>query len=408
MDDINPVIFAIPFYFILIGLELIVDVWNKSKLYRLNDALSNIGCGIGDQVIGAFVKILTIGVYDIVFLRYAWFDLPQNTWTFIAAFIGVDFCYYWVHRSAHEVNFLWASHAVHHQSEDYNLSVALRQSWFHKFFTFPYYLPLALLGIPTFYFVLAFGFNLLYQFWIHTETIGRMGVFEWILNTPSHHRVHHGRNPQYIDRNHAGVFIIWDRLFGTFEPEVDPPVYGVTSPLASWNPLWANLRNWKSMWDESRQMPNWRDRFLIWVKPPGWRPKSLGGTLAIPPVKREKYLKFRTVAPIVLNYYLLFQYLLVVLGSVFFLLGFETFQVWEQWSFALLIILAITNIGSLFERRKWAFVLEHFRLLLSMLMAISFFDQTSYETMGLFVVSVLTFLSLIWLMALGKFMKRFV
>ena len=195
----------------------------------------------------------------------------------IVLFLGVDCAYYWFHRIAHEYNAPWAGHVVHHSSEDYNLAVALRQGTFQGVFSWVFYLPLALLGYPPAWFAAMSSFDTLYQFWIHTRLIGKLGPLEWVLNTPSHHRVHHGRNPKYLDKNYAGTLIIWDRMFGTFQAEEEEPVYGLTKPLNSWNPLWANLHVWRDLCRDAWLAPRWVDKLRIWFMPQGWRPEGLAG-----------------------------------------------------------------------------------------------------------------------------------
>ncbi|MEN7547869.1 sterol desaturase family protein [Rapidithrix thailandica] len=403
--DLNPVILSIPVYFILIGFELIVTFLRKTDYYHLPDAMTNISCGIGDQVIGIFAKVVTLGVYQYIFEHFRLFDIPNNWLWFAVLFVAVDFIYYWVHRLSHEVNFLWAGHVVHHQSEDYNFSVALRQSWFHKFFTFAFYLPLAFIGFDTLSFLAANGFNLLYQFWIHTELIGKMGAFEKVMNTPSHHRVHHGRNPEYIDKNHAGVFIIWDRIFGTFQEEKEKPVYGVTTPLNSWNPLWANVIHWKSMWQQAYSFPTWKDRWKLFFKPPGWQPDYLGGPLQVPEVERLSVEKFTSFTPLQLNLYLVFQYVLVLAGTAFFLFGHESMTVLDKSLGALLIGWAVIHCGLLFERKKWVYVLEYFRLVGSLLYLMYMIRGFHYFEPVVFAASGLTLLSLLGLVLLFKVFK---
>jgi len=235
--NLNPILLSIPIFFILIGVELLVQHFSKRKLYRLNDAISNLSCGITSQITGVFLKIGTITLYQFLFEHFALIAVPVNWWSVTILFVASDMLYYWGHRMSHEINLFWASHVVHHQSEDYNLSVALRQSSFQTIWTFGFYLPLAIIGFDTLTFALVTAFITLYQFWIHTEAIGKMGFLELVLNTPSHHRVHHGRDPKYIDRNHAGTFIIWDKMFGAFQNEEETPTYGITKPLDSWNPV---------------------------------------------------------------------------------------------------------------------------------------------------------------------------
>ena len=241
---LNPVGIAVPIFFLLMAIEVAVAWKQKKNIFRLNDSVANLGCGIGDQLIGIFSKFFTLGIYTWFFEHYAVFTLDtQNPWVWGVGFLLVDFCYYWYHRESHLVALFWTTHSVHHQSEEYNLSVALRQSWFAKFFSWMFYIPLAIFGFPPIVFLLSYSINLFYQFWIHTTLIHKLGVLEWFFNTPSHHRVHHGTNEQYLDKNYAGVFIIWDRIFGSFQAESDYETtnFGVLSPIASWNPIYVNV-----------------------------------------------------------------------------------------------------------------------------------------------------------------------
>ncbi|MCA9542207.1 MAG: sterol desaturase family protein, partial [Myxococcales bacterium] len=220
----NPIVLAIPAFFILIGVEILVGWRRRRTDYRFNDAITSLNLGVGSQVVDALQVGASLAVYAWLYDRTAQLDMPTNAvWVWVVAFIVQDFLYYWFHRLSHEVGFLWAAHVVHHQSEAFNLSTALRQSWIQSMFSSVFYLPMAVLGVPTLVYATVRALNTLYQFWIHTEHIGRMGPFEWLFNTPSHHRVHHGVDDQYIDRNHAGLFIIWDKMFGTFEPAGDHP-----------------------------------------------------------------------------------------------------------------------------------------------------------------------------------------
>jgi sterol desaturase/sphingolipid hydroxylase (fatty acid hydroxylase superfamily) len=288
----NLVVLSIPIFFALIGLEVAWDQWRGRGLYRLGDSLANIGCGIMDQSSGLFLKVLTVGAYTAVFFSFtAWrpWELSGHWAVWVAAFVLADFAYYWAHRLSHEVNILWIGHQVHHQSEDYNLGVALRQSVLQKVLLMWVYWPLAIIGFPPEMFLTSMAINLLYQFWIHTELIDRLGPLEWVLNTPSHHRVHHGRNPEYIDRNHAGVFIVWDRMFGTFQQELIKPTYGVTRPTESFNPVQAQWKPVVDLWMDVRSISGWRDRLRFLLAPPGWYPESAGGIQAAPAIVRPQF-----------------------------------------------------------------------------------------------------------------------
>ncbi|MGB1274904.1 MAG: sterol desaturase family protein, partial [Nannocystaceae bacterium] len=223
---VHAIAYSIPVFSLLIGLELWLAHRRGRKLFRFGDAVSNISCGIGQQTVGLFVAAATLALYVWVYQHRVWeFDI-RSPWTWVLAMLWVDFAYYWWHRMSHEVNIFWAVHIVHHQSEDYNLSVALRQAYISGPTAIAFYLPLALVGVPPEAWALSHALNLLYQFWIHTKLIDKMPRFGKVFNTPSHHRVHHGTQPQYLDRNHAGMLIIWDKIFGSFEPELEPPIYG--------------------------------------------------------------------------------------------------------------------------------------------------------------------------------------
>jgi sterol desaturase/sphingolipid hydroxylase (fatty acid hydroxylase superfamily) len=274
---INPIAVAIPFFFVLIGIELAVGaargrLRGDRPLYRWVDAITDLGCGVLSQATGLFLT------FTVAAAVYAWaasvapWAIPDSLPVFLGTFIAVDFLYYWWHRASHRVNILWAAHEVHHQSEDYNLAVALRQSVVTALTSVPFYTPLVLIGVSPATVGLCLALNTLYQFWIHTRLVPWLGPLEWVLNTPSHHRVHHGINPSCIDRNHAGVFIVWDRLFGTYtrEPAVEP-VYGVVAGFRSANPLWANVAPYLSLARRSAAIGG-LDGLLLWVRPPEWTP----------------------------------------------------------------------------------------------------------------------------------------
>ena len=282
------IVLSIPIFLAFIGGELLIARWRGRRLYHFADSIANLGNGIGEQVIQAFCIPITVGVYVAVYAHARLQTLTPSLLTWTVLFFAVDFLYYAYHRASHRVNFLWAGHVVHHSSEEYNFSVALRQSWFGQQLTeWVFFLPLALAGFPPPMFLLIITLNTLYQFFIHTRLVGRLGPLEHFMNTPSHHRVHHGINPQYIDKNYAGVFIIWDRLFGTFEPEGVEPIYGLVKPLGSFSALWANLHRWVEIASMSRRTSRLGDKLYAWIAPPEWRPADLGGVVTPPEPDRD-------------------------------------------------------------------------------------------------------------------------
>ncbi len=273
----NLVLYAVPFFILALLVEFL---WGRAKgrnTYRLADTVNSLqmgtlsrlnavlGIGIGGAVYGALTNQFTL------------FDMSTSSaLVWVLAFVGYDFCYYWSHRMGHEWRLFWASHAAHHQSEEFNLSTALRQTS-TGYLGFVFYIPLYVLGFPPYVIITVGSLNLIYQFWVHTEHIRTLGLIEWVFVTPSNHRVHHAKNPEYLDRNYGGVFILWDRLFGTFEPEDPqrPCVYGITHQLGSWNPLWANFHVYYDGVKDMLRTRHLADKFLLWFKGPGWRPRDL-------------------------------------------------------------------------------------------------------------------------------------
>jgi alkylglycerol monooxygenase len=363
--NVNPIVLSIPIFFILIGIELLVERFTHKQLYRLPDAIANLSCGITSQLSGLFLKIFVIGIYQYLYEHFALFTLERNWIYWIVLVLLVDLAYYWAHRMSHEINLFWGGHVVHHQSEEYNLSVALRQSSLQVIWTFGFSLPIAFLGFETFDFALIAAFNTLYQFWIHTETIGKLPkVIELIFNTPSHHRVHHGRDPKYIDKNHAGSLIIWDRMFGTFQEEEEKPTYGITKPVNSWNALWANMSHYADMSSDLQRIPKWSDRFRYLFKKPGWLPDYMGGYRPAQPVDKSTYRKYDTPSPLSLNLYVLFQYILCLAGTALFLFNQKNFTLGEKAFITVLISVVVINCGVLFEQRPWVKFAEWLRIFL--------------------------------------------
>ncbi|KOF03683.1 sterol desaturase [Roseivirga seohaensis subsp. aquiponti] len=400
---IDPTVIAIPVYFLLIGIELIVHRVQAVKSYRLNDAITNINCGVTSQVTGAFLKVLSIGVYTLIFEKFRIIELQNTALVWIMAFIAYDFFYYWAHRMSHQVNLFWGGHSVHHQSEEYNLSVALRQSSTQTVWTFAFYIPMAIVGVHPILLVSVSGFNLLYQFWIHTESINKLPRwFEAIFNTPSHHRVHHARNPKYIDKNHAGTFIVWDKLFGTFKAEEERPVYGITKNLNSWNPIWANIAHYSDMWSDVKTIPKWSDKFRYVFEKPGWLPDYMGGYRAPEEVDLIKYRKFDTHTAAKLNVYVLVQYIILLAGTAMFLFNLDKMGTSDKLIFAGVIIYSVVSFGALFENRNWGFAMESLRLIFLALTTFYAFFGLNPDPIMITVAAAILIMFQIWLMLVRK------
>ncbi|XP_051962600.1 LOW QUALITY PROTEIN: alkylglycerol monooxygenase [Xyrauchen texanus] len=282
---------ATPYFIGLMLLEIGLG-WLKADHphIKINDFITSVSAGMMSRLPQLIIRSMELSAYIYVWNNFCVYELPwDSAWTWWLAFLGVDMGYYWFHRCAHELNILWAAHQVHHSSEHYNLSTALRQSTTQQFSSWVFYLPLALV-VPPSVFAVHIQFNLLYQFWIHTELVKDLGPLEWILNTPSHHRVHHGRNPYCIDKNYAGILIIWDRMFGTFAWESDKVIYGLTHPINTFENWTIQFLNYPYLWQRFWESEGISNKLSVIFKGPGWTPGKprLGDIADIPEITGEE------------------------------------------------------------------------------------------------------------------------
>ncbi|MBN7795468.1 sterol desaturase family protein [Parahaliea mediterranea] len=311
----NLVVYAVPFFILAMLLELGYGIARKRNTYRLNDGISSLFLGTLSQA----RRFVTLGVGGyFYYLVTEYFSLPlmdaSHWFTWVLAMVLYDFCYYWLHRLGHERTILWAAHVAHHQSEDYNLTTALRQTSTGFLLGWVFYIPMYLLGIPAEVVVTVGSLNLIYQFWVHTEHVPKLGWYEWIFVTPSNHRVHHAQNDIYMDRNYGGLFIIWDRLFGTFQEELDeePPVYGIRGPLRSWNPLRALTHVYTDMARDSWRARDWRDKARVWWARTGWRPADVAARYPREKPDLSRFSKYDPAIAPAVAWYAFFQLLAVV------------------------------------------------------------------------------------------------
>lgn len=285
-----------PAFLVLVLLEKWYG-WRKGfDTVRNMDMVSSLSSGITNATKDVLGLSITIIAYGWLVNKVAIYEIKATWLTYVVAFIVLDFAGYWVHRLSHEINIFWNKHLVHHSSEEFNLACALRQS-ISSFFNIwtVFLLPAALVGVPPEVIAILAPLHLFAQFWYHTRHIGKMGFLEYILVTPSHHRVHHAINPEYLDKNHSQIFIIWDKLFGTFQEELPdvPPVYGITRPVSTWNPIKINFQHIWLLIKDAWRTQSWKDKFLIWFKPTGWRPADVTEKYPVPkindPYHFEKY-----------------------------------------------------------------------------------------------------------------------
>jgi sterol desaturase/sphingolipid hydroxylase (fatty acid hydroxylase superfamily) len=358
---VNLILHAIPFFLAAILVEFAWGRLRGRDTYRFADTVNSLAVGTLSRLRG----FLFLGVGGV-----AWEATARATgapqwptdaaWTWVVAFVAYDFCYYWSHRLGHEVNLLWASHVAHHQSEEYNLSTALRQTS-TGVLTFVFYLPMFALGVPAEVVVTVGSLNLIYQFWVHTRHVGRLGPLELVFVTPSNHRVHHAQNERYLDRNYGGVFIVWDRLFGTYQDELDedPPVYGIRKALHSWDPVWANLHVYAACVRDSLRTRRAVDKLGVWLRGPGWRPADLPPHPPFDPARFEKYAPETTPAA---RGYAGVQFVFAVAAALALLLGAGALPSPAPTVCALLAVAAFWTQGLWLEGRAVALPLELVRL----------------------------------------------
>ncbi len=325
MSPSQIIVLATPVFFLLIAIEFAVGVARGRNTYRLNDAITSISLGMLSQISAVFTRLLRIGIYTAIYGTVALVPLEaaREFWTtwygWLLALVFYDFCYYWLHRLGHESAVLWAAHVVHHQSQDYNLSTALRQTSSGALLGWIFYVPMALAGVPPLVFGIVALVDLLYQFWVHTEQVGKLGWFDRWFCSPSNHRVHHAVNDRYLDRNYGGVLILWDRLFGSFKEEDERCVYGTRKPLNSWDPLWANAEVYGALLHDSWYASSWADKLRVWLKPPGWRPADVAARFPRTPFDITQMQTYQPPASRTMQWFAGIQFVLLLQGVAVFL-----------------------------------------------------------------------------------------
>lgn len=313
----NIILYAIPGFIFLILAEWIYGLVRGTNTYRIADTITSISLGSISRLRGLLFLGFGAWFYTRAADGYHLLDLPdEGPGIWIFALLAYDFSYYWFHRISHEVNLFWAAHVVHHQSEDYNLGTALRQSG-SGLFGFIFYLPWLYIGIPAEILFASGALNLIYQFWVHTQHVHRIGWLEYIFVTPSNHRVHHAQNKIYIDRNYGGILCIWDRMFGSFQDELEdqPCIYGIRKPLHSYNPFWANVHVYWATLLDSWHAERWQDKIKVWFKGPGWRPAGLDDAYPSNKTPLEDFVKFDPAVAKQIGLYAFFQFFCTTLAG---------------------------------------------------------------------------------------------
>ena len=358
------ILFAIPFFFLLIFVELAYGLLRGNNTYRFNDSINSISMGSLSRLQSLVILGFSGSIYEAIVAKYQFTQLADDAlWVWASCFILYDFAYYWKHRFGHEVALFWGSHVAHHQSEDYNLSTALRQTSI-DFYGFLFYLPFFFLGFPAEILFTVVSLNLIYQFWVHTEHVPKLGPIEWLFVTPSNHRVHHARNKIYVDRNYGGVFILWDRIFGSFQEELaeEAAVFGLRKPLNSWNPIWANVHVYWRLSQDFISIPGIANKLKVLFKPPGWRADNQQGNCKLDIEPADLTARFDPAISTFSLVYTFVQFLFIIVLSLAVLLGAASLS-YPLISFSVVYLFFSFFVqGAWLEGREFALTLEILRL----------------------------------------------
>ena len=359
--------YATPFFLLAIVLELGWGFFRKNNTYRLNDSVNSLSLGM----LSTLAKLAFISIGALVFARvenqWALFAFDQESAVhWVLALLFYDICYYWFHRISHERQIFWGSHVVHHQSEDYNLSTALRQTSTGIFITWIFFIPCFLLGIPLYMYVTIASGHLVYQFWIHTQHIPKLGFLEWFLITPSNHRVHHAQNPQYVDKNYGGLLIIWDRLFGTFAEEDDNEkvIYGLRTPLKSWNPLWANIHIFSSMVSDATKTENIRDKVAVLWSRTGSRPADVAKKYPVEKTNLDNFRKYNPQLTTVSTVAVVLHYMLLLVYFLWFTALVPEMSYLARCANMVILTFSAVTIGTIIDQHSKMMLVECTRLLI--------------------------------------------
>ena len=361
----NALLFAIPFFIILLLIEILYGYFAKDQKHNVLDTVSSISSGLTNIIKDSLGLAVILVSYPYLVESLAVTELSSTWATWLVAFIVMDFAGYWNHRLSHHVNVFWNQHVIHHSSEEFNLACALRQSISNVIGYFPILLiPAALAGVPHQVIAILAPIHLFAQFWYHTQHIGKLGWLEYIIVTPSQHRVHHAINPEYIDKNLGQILCIWDRMFGTFQEELDdvPPQYGVLKPAATWNPILINFQHiWRIIKDSWRTSKPW-DKFRIWFKPTGWRPKDVRSNYPIYTIDDVYHFeKYMTKASDFLKGYSIFQMVATLILLLFMFFNYSAIGFTNLLWYGLFMFAGIYGYTTLMDRKKHGFWIEFLR-----------------------------------------------
>lgn len=378
-------------------LEIIVCWYYKKGYITFQEAVANFGTALGNQTMNVLVAAGVYVVYGYLWENYRLIDnLEMNFFNFLLLLLGIDFIFYWVHRWGHHINIMWAAHSPHHSAEEMNFFVALRASVTQRLFSFFFFWPLTIVGFDPVDIYAMTGLHLFISFLHHTELIPKLWQWiEYIFTTPSHHRVHHGINFVYLDKNFGEFLIVWDRLFGTYAEEEEKVIYGMYNPPQSWNPITINFHYYQLLWKDAKAAPHWVDKFRIWFMPLGWRPRGLPPKVPLIEVTSENQVRLQTKMFWGAKPYLLVH---VVAGIVLMMFIIDPKSSWttsERWIGSILLWHMIINWSGIMESKPWLFFSEVFRLVITTSYLIYFSNTAMYTPLNLLWIT-LSLISLAW------------
>jgi len=384
-----------PLALLFVLIEVGVEYYYKKGYISFPEAITNFGTAIGNQTMNVLLAVGVYHIYGFLHDSYAPFSIELNVYTFILLLLGLDFIFYWVHRWGHEINILWAAHSPHHSAEEMNFCVALRASVTQRLVSFLFFWPLTLIGFKPMDIYMMSAIHLFISFLHHTEYVRKLGFIELIFTTPSHHRVHHGVNFKYLDKNYGEFLIIWDKLFGSFAPETEKVLYGMYSPPRSWNPITINFHYFTILWREAVAAPRWIDKVKIWFMPLSWRPEGLPPKPPLVEITAQTQIRFSTEMFAMAKPYLI-AHLGIGLGLMMMVIQQNSpWTITERWIGAGLLWFMIINWAGILEKSSWTKWAESIRLLLTAALVVAFADlYKNIHFLG--VIIGLTVASLVW------------
>jgi sterol desaturase/sphingolipid hydroxylase (fatty acid hydroxylase superfamily) len=397
MQETNVYFYLTPVALLFIGLEIALCFVYRRNYISFAESIANFGTALGNQTTNVLVAAGVYVIYGYLWENYRLFTIEMNWWTFILLLLGVDFIFYWVHRWGHSINILWAAHSPHHSAEEMNFFVALRASVTQRLCSFLFFFPLTLVGFKPLHIYMMSGIHLFIAFLHHTEFIGKLGWFEKYFTTPSHHRVHHGVNFKYLDKNFGEFLIIWDKIFGTFAEEKEKVVYGIYDHPQSWNPIRINFHYYIVLWKYAAAAPFWWDKIRVWFMPAGWRPRDLPPKEMIE-ITTENQARFRPEMFANSKIYLIQQVILgiaLMIGVISNLYGWTSA---EKWLGSALLWWQIINWSGILEARRWLWISENLRII-STTFAVILFNEIFAPSALLFGLLAIAVFSIFWTFA---------